>query len=539
VTSALPVEPLRHAGAELARAARRALGRAALPGRDGFWLVVRLSGALDELRTPASPFGARPEPSLFELLETLDAAGRDPQVDGVLLRIAGPLHGISRVLSLRRALAALRAAGKPVAVYAETLEAESLLLASAADAIWLPETGNVFLVGLRLEGMFLRGVLDRLDVKPEVVRVGRYKSAAERLTRDAMSPENREQLEALADDLYDALVAGVAEGRGLSPEAVRERIDGGPYGARAAAAAGLIDGCLYPDEVDRALEALTPQPPADRPGPRRVRRVESSVYTAYRVAAAGPWRPSLPRIAYVVARGAIGRGAGPRGIRSDRYRELFDQLARDPRTRGVVLRVDSGGGDALASDLLWRAISLVAREKPVVVSMGDVVASGGYYMAAAADEILAEPGTVTGSIGVVGGKLNVEGLYRRVGVSKQGVERGARAGMLSESRSFTPDERRALQREMAELYGTFVDRVAEGRSLTRAATLKVAEGRIWSGARAQTVGLVDALGGPLEALAAVRRRAGLRDDEVARVDHYPHLPRFPGLRDLLRFTPFG
>jgi protease-4 len=204
-----------------------------------------------------------------------------------------------------------------------------------------------------------------------------------------------------------------------------------------------------------------------------------------------------------------------------------------------VLRVDSGGGDALASDLLWRAISLVTREKPVVVSMGDIVASGGYYMAAAADEVLAEPGTVTGSIGVVGGKLNVEGFYRRVGLSKQGVERGARAGLLSESRGFTPDERHTVQREMAEVYGTFVERVADGRGLTRDEIEKVAQGRIWSAARAQKFGLVDTLGGPLEALRAVRCRAGLHDGEPARVDHYPPSPKFPGLRAILRFTPFG
>ncbi len=537
--SSAPIEILRQAGADVARAARRVLSRAVLPRRDGFWLVVQLSDSPEELRAAISPFGQRPAPSLVELLEILDAARRDPQVDGVLLRIGGPLHGISRVLSLRRAVQAFRAAGKPVAVYAETLEAESLLLASAAAAIWLPETGNVFLVGLRLESMFLRGVLERLDLKPEVVRIGRYKSAAERLTRDTMSPENREQLEALADDLYDELVTGIADGRGLSPSKVRELIDDGPYGARAAVACGLADACLYPDEIDRALEALTPVPPAERPGPRRVRRIDSSVYAAMRVDAAGPLFARVPRIAYVVASGAIGRGAGQRGIRSDRYRELFDALARDPRVRGVVLRVDSGGGDALASDLLWRAITLVTREKPVVVSMGDIVASGGYYMAAAADEVVAEPGTVTGSIGVVGGKLNVEGLYRRVGISKQGVERGARAGLLSESRGFTPDERHAVQREMAELYDTFVDRVSEGRGLTRDEIEAVAQGRIWSGARAQKLGLVDSLGGPLEALQKVRRRAGLRDGEPARIDHYPHSPKFPSLREMLRFTPFG
>jgi protease-4 len=282
-----------------------------------------------------------------------------------------------------------------------------------------------------------------------------------------------------------------------------------------------------------------PVPTRKGVGPRRVRRVDAPIYAALRGAAAG-WKPlfaGVPRIAYVVARGVISRGDGKRGIHCDRYRSLFDQLARDPRTRGVVLRIDSGGGDALASDLLWRAISLLAREKPVVVSMGDVVASGGYYMAAAADRILAETGTVTGSIGVVGGKVNIAGLYQRVGVSKQAVERGARAGLLSESRGFTESEREAVHGEMAAIYGAFVDRVAQGRGLAVEAVEAVAEGRIWSGARARRIGLVDALGGPLEAIATVRRLAGLREGERAPVDHYPRQPRLPVLRDLFRGTP--
>jgi protease-4 len=394
-------------------------------------------------------------------------------------------------------------------------------------------------VGLRLESLFLRGVLDRLDIKPEVVRIGRYKSAGERFTRDRTSPEDREQLEALADDLYGELVEGIAKGRGLAPEVVRDLIDRGPYHARAAVEAGLADGCLYPDEVERALEALMPEPPGDRPGPRRVRLVEATLYHAIRVGDTG-WRPlfnGLPRIAYVVARGAIGSGRGHRGIASDGYRELFEVIRRDERVRGVVLRIDSGGGDAVASDLLCRSVSLVTEEKPVVVSMGDVVASGGYYMASAADEVLAEAGTVTGSIGVVGGKVNLEGLYRRIGVAKEAIERGARAGLLSESRGFTPDERSAVRGEMAALYETFVGRVARGRGLSVDDTREMAEGRVWSGSRARQIGLVDAIGGPLEALLAARRRAGLRRDEPVVIDRHPRLPPIPGLRDLRRWIP--
>jgi protease-4 len=539
VRSSAPGDIARRIGGNLARGVRRVVDWTTLPRRDGFWLDVRLSGPLDELVSPAPPFGRGPTGSLLELLELLAAAASDPQVHGVLLRISRPAWGMSRLLSLRRAILGLRESGTPVVVYADSLETESLLVASAASRIWLPESGNVLLLGLRLESLFLRGVLDRVDVKPEIVSIGRYKSAGEVFTRESMSPEDREQREALADDLYHELVAGIAAGRGLAAARVRELVDGGPYHARDAVAAGLADRCLYPDEIDAALEELTPVPPADRPGPRRVRRVDSALYFAIRVGDPG-WRPLLrgvPRVAYVVARGTIARGGGHRGIASDGYGDLLDSLRRDPGVYGVVLRIDSGGGDAIASDLLWRAVSVVTREKPVVVSMGDVVASGGYYMASAADWVVAETGSVTGSIGVVGGKVNLAGLYERVGVAKHAVERGARAGLLSEDRGFTPDEKHALRGEMAALYETFVARVAQGRGLSAEAVGEVAEGRLWSGARASQIGLVDAIGGPLEALLAVRRRAGLRVDEPLLVERYPRRPRLPSLRNLLRVFP--
>jgi protease-4 len=242
-------------------------------------------------------------------------------------------------------------------------------------------------------------------------------------------------------------------------------------------------------------------------------------------------------VAYVVARGAVHRGDGQRGIAADRLRALLDRLRREDRIKGVVLRIDSPGGDALASDLLWRSVSLVSQDKPVVVSMGDVAASGGYYMAAAADALLAEAATVTGSIGVVGGKLNVEDLYERLGVVKEGIERGARAGMLSEARGFTPDERKAVRDGMESIYEAFLDRVARGREMSRDDVDRAAQGRIWSGARARGLGLVDALGGPHEALFEVRRRAGLAADERVLIDVHPRVSMLPSLRSFSRLLP--
>jgi protease-4 len=521
----------RRLGANAGRAARQGAALLALPRGAGFWLVVRLAPPLDEQRVSALPFQREAAWSLLDVLELFDTAAADPQVDGVLLRLAGAPRGWSKLASLRRALERLRAAGKPVVAWGERLAPEDLYVASAATRLWLPPSGSIFLVGLRAPSFFLRGLLDQIGVEADVVRVGGFKTAAEALVRERMSPEAREQGEALLDDLYRELVDAIARGRGLAPERVRELVDAGPWAAGAAVEAGLADGCLYPDELEPELERLTPVPPPERPGPRRVRLVDGALYAALRGHDAG-WRPFVgdaPHVAYVVAGGLIHGGRGFLGIASDSLRALLERLRQDAAVRAIVLRLTSPGGDATASDVLWRAVRVARREKPVVASLGDVAASGGYYVASAADAVLAEAASVTGSIGVVGGKLHVDRLLAKLGVATDAVERGARAGMTSESRGFTPDERGALRAEMQAVYDTFLDRVAEGRGLARDAVERAAAGRVWSGARAREVGLVDALGGPLEALREARRLAGLRDDERAVLELHPRRPRLSRL----------
>jgi protease-4 len=515
-------------GSNAVRIVRRGVGHFALP-RGPIWIRIRLAPPIEDLLPPAL-FRARDHSlSFLELLQVFEHAALDPRVEGVLIRLEGVRRGLARVLTLRRAIERLRAAGKPVVIYGETLSSEDMLLASAASRLWLPESGSVFLLGLRFESYFVKDLLGSLGVEPEVVRVGGFKSAAEILTRERMSPEHREQLEELIDDSFATLVDGIAKGRGIDADRVRTLIDGGPYLARAAVEAGLVDACLYPDQIEDALEELTSSK-------QEVEVVDAPAYSSFFASDPG-FRPLLgdfPRIAYVVAEGAIHRGGGLRGVACEVYRSLLERIREDAKVRGMVLRIDSPGGDGVASDLIWRAVRQVRTEKPVVVSMGDVAASGGYYVAAAADAILAEPATVTGSIGVVGGKVNLAGLYQRLGVGKDAVERGARAGLLSEMRSFTPDERSAVRDEMKAIYELFLERVAEGRSMTRDQVNRVAQGRIWSGGRAKSLGLVDGLGGPLEALEEVRRRAGIAPGESILVDVHPRLPRIPGLFALIR-----
>lgn len=528
--SATPLQRLGRSAREgAALALRRLVAPFALPRGRPFWLRARLAAPVPEAaRRSLVPGRATPLP-LLAVLEALAAAARDPRVEGVLVTLRGAPVSLARGAAVRRALASVRAAGKPVVVWAERLGSESLYLASAATRVFVPEAGSVALLGLRLESFFVRDLLDRIGVRADVVRVGEYKSAAEGLVRRGLSDAHREQLEALAEDLFAVLVEGIAEGRALSPERVRSLVDAGPHRPRAACEAGLVDACLFPDEVEAELARLAGRAPLPGAEPD-VALVELASYHALRARPGALRAPfaAAPRLAYVVAAGAIRTGTGTAGVASDPYRALLRRLERDDAVRGVVLRIDSPGGDALASDLLWRAVRRLADAKPVVASLGDVAASGGYYVAAGAHAIHAEDATLTGSIGVVGGKLDLEALYQRVGVAQEGVERGARAGLLSPARPLTPEERSAVRGELRAVYELFLERVAEGRGLSRDAVHAVARGRVWSGRRARDARLVDAAGGPLEALADARARAGLPPDEPLPVDVLPRAPALSG-----------
>ncbi|MEE2673443.1 MAG: signal peptide peptidase SppA [Myxococcota bacterium] len=499
---------------------------------NALWLRVPLGAEVGERNRAVLGASREAGPCFLDLLRSLERVAGDARIAGVLLHFqgSGP-HRFNQAAALRRRVDRLREAGVPVVAWAESLTAAQLWIASGADVVWLPESGVVQLVGLRTEQFFLKDLLDKLEVEPEVVHVGRYKSAGEIATRRSMSPEQREQTEAWLTDLYRELVEAIGTGRGLEPGEVRERIDRGPYAAAAAREAGLIDAFLYADELEEALRPLS----RGSNSSRDVAFLDLARYFASVVQDPG-WRPllrDLPKLAYVVATGNVLRGTSRRGIGSVPMGRLLARVREDDRISGVVLRVDSPGGDAVASDLLYRAVELTALEKPVVVSMGEVAASGGYYLAAAANAIWIEPGSLTGSIGVVGGKVNLEGLYRRLGVGRDAVEMGARAGLFSEARGFTPDERRAVGDEMKALYDVFLKRVAAGRELDPEAVERVARGRIWSGRTALDVGLVDGLGGPLEAIDDARRRAGIGDGERYQLEVHPRRSLLPDLRAML------
>jgi protease-4 len=523
----------------------------ALPG-GRIVLVHRLDGELPD-HDGQIPFplpGSEPEATLASLWAGLSHARLDDRVQGLRLHIREPELGLAKAGELRRQLRALAGSGKFVDCYLETAGEGSngtleIYLASGCQSVWLAPAGEVALLGLYADSLFLRGTLDKLKIEPSFLAAGKFKSAAEAFTERAHSPAAREALEGVLDGFFATVVEGIAEGRGLEAARVRALVDGGPLGAPAALEAKLVDRLGYPDEFEAALE--------ERSGD--LERVELAAYGRRQLRARSGGR----RIALVFAQGTIVRGGGgvepwggERFLGSDDLSETLEQLAGDDGVAAVVLRIDSPGGSALASDLILRRVELLGEKKPVVVSMSDLAASGGYYIAAKARRILAEPGTLTGSIGVVSGKL-ATGRFQaeHLGATHDPLSRGAHADLYTSLEPFDPEQRALLERRIAAVYELFLDHVAAGRGLGREAVEAVAEGRIWTGAQAQARGLVDELGGLDEAVTAARQAAGLGAGE-GRLDLYPRAPGFwewlrasraprlsPELAALLRWASAG
>ncbi|MFN7952577.1 MAG: signal peptide peptidase SppA [bacterium] len=513
---------LANARASLVNAFLR-LTRGARPYR---YLRLELAGALDEDPTRA---GFRRilrahHPSLLEIVELLDDAARDPRLDGILLGI-GPLAcGWGQIESLSEALAAVRKAGKQVVAFLESADALGYVLAaSSADRVVLHPTGAVHWAGLRAEVALFGPALEKLGVSVDLLPVGRFKSAVEPFTRSSLSDDARAALASLVDDLFAQTCAAIARGRRKSEAEIVALVDQGPFLAREALAAGLVDRLAFEDEViaelaggdsRKALRTLV--------GPRR--------YYFLRRRRLRPLREGAPvRVAWVPVVGAIhsGESGGLSTGTGASSRALVAALRRarhDDSVRAILLRIDSPGGSALASDVIWRAVARAKEKKPVVVSMGDYAASGGYYVAVAGTTIVAAASTLTGSIGVFGGKLSLGGLYRRIGVHKDGYGRGAHVALHSEARAFTRAERRKVRGQLEDTYRVFLERVAAGRGTAIEAVAPHAEGRVWTGRQALERGLVDATGGLGTALETLRRQLEVPSDHPLEMVslHRPH-----------------
>ncbi len=454
---------------------------------------------------------ARSRRQLRPTLKALYEAADDRHVVGLIAKVGS---GVSWAVmqELRLGIKAFAGPGRPTVAWAESFgegggSLSTYALASGFDEIWLQPGGEVGPMGVGVETTFLRGALDKLGIEPQLEQRYEYKNAADRIQQRELTPAHRESLERLTESMFTDALAMISEGRGIEADRLREIVDGGPYTAAEARETGLVDQLGYRDQVYAAVRS----------------RVDANAELLFADRWRPPWRPSLPRrrkghVALVQARGAIVSGrsrrtASGRQLGSDSVSAQLRAALEDDRAKAVLLQVDSPGGSAVASDTIWREVCRVQEAgKPVVVSMGEVAASGGYYIACPADVIVALPATITGSIGVIGGKFVVRELLDRLGLTTGTVEQGARPLMFSGRRGFDDEERARLAALIDTVYADFVAKVAAGRQRDVEQIEAVARGRVWSGRDALEAGLVDQLGGLREALAVARSRGGLPDD---------------------------
>lgn len=475
---------------------------------------------------PVARLRARGRRELRPTLRALHEAGEDPRVVGLVAKVGGGLPWAS-MQELRDGVAAFGRSGKPCVAWAESFgegstDTAAYVLATAFDQIWLQPSGSVGLLGVGVEVTFLAGVLERIGLEPQIEQRHEYKNAPDQLTRSSFTAAHREALERLAASLFTSAVEAIAAARRLDPDRVRELADTGPRTAEEAQTAGLVDRLGYRDQVYAELRARVDSDAelrfADRwSPPRRLRRP-----------ARGRDHVGLIEVRGAIATGRTRRGLGGRVVGSDSVGAQLRAATEADRVRAVVLRIDSPGGSAVASDTIWREVCRVREAgKPVVVSMGAVAASGGYFVACPATVILALPATLTGSIGVFGGKVVARDLLDRLGLATGTVKQGERALMFSARRGFDPGERDRLAAALDAIYDDFVAKVAQGRGRTVSEIETVARGRVWTGEDGMKAGLVDRLGGLRDAIAIARERADLpADAPVLPALHVPPLARF-------------
>jgi protease IV len=486
--------------------------RARLLGRPPEYVWIEVSGSLAEFERPIGFLRRRLSqgpPTLERLRLWLDRIAADGRPRGVVLRIKKLDAGWAAIEELRREILAFRSrGGRVVAYFVDPADIRAYYLACAADEVLATPLADLNIVGMRTRIDFLKDALDNLGLEVEVVAVSPYKSAGERFVNNDFSHESREQAWRLLDRRFEAVVDAISDGRDLSREEVRARIDLAPYGAREALSEGLLDGVLYEDELPARFGSEE-----QRAGLAEWGRAQGSLRTPYR-------KRSRRKVALVTLSGAIVRGrsrrlpfplpfVGGEQAGSESVVGALRVAEKNRSVAAVLFYVDSPGGDALASDLIWREVERISSRKPVVVLMGNAAASGGYYVSAAASHVVARCGTLTGSIGVLAVRPVALGLYEKLGINPVVLERGAHAGLLDPSRRPSPDELRVIEGQIGRIYTEFKDRVARGRKMELSELEGIAGGRVWTGTEALDLGLVDETGGFREALRKARELGGI------------------------------
>jgi len=458
---------------------------------------------------------------LRDVLEGIERAKGDDRVVGLVAYVGGTSLGLAQLQELRDAVAAFRVGGKRAIAFGEAFGDSgpgngAYYVATAFGEIYLQPSGDLGVTGLLAEAPFLRGTLDKLGVVPLFDARGEYKNAINTFTERGFTPPHREATQHLVDAEFTQVVRGVATARGLTEDGVRAIVDRAPLSAQEALDAKLVDGLAYRDEVLAKLED----------GGSKPKRLS---LLAYLDRAGAPHAAGETTVALIHGVGVVRGGrsgvdplSGDVGMGADTVTAAFRAAVDAERVRAVLFRIDSPGGSYVASDTIWREVSR-ARDagKPVVVSMGNVAASGGYFVALPADRIVAQPGTITGSIGVYSGKMLTAPLFEKLGLTFDDVQAGANATIWSWLHDYSPDERARLEASLDRVYADFTGKVAAARKLPKERVLEIARGRVWTGEDALGIGLVDSLGGYPEALAQVRNMLGLAPDASLHLEEFP------------------
>lgn len=490
---------------------------------DGTTLVLRPGGELfevapDDVMQLVSRSDAR---TVRGYVEALRKAKVDQRITAVLLAprpLSSPFWG--KVQELHEALVDFKTSGKPVYAFLEYGGDREYYLATAADKVFLVPTATLELTGVATYEVFLRGTLDWIGAYPDLLHIGEYKTAINIFTEKTFTPAHREMSASLNRDQFEQLVRAVAAGRHKTEAEVRTAIDEGPLLPEDALRHGLVDDLAYEDELDDLV--------GDVGAPGTLRLVESDEYSRVSWESLGVQRRS--KIAVLNAVGAITGGRSRFDpingavMGSDSLVGYIRRIRADPAIRAIILRIDSPGGSSTASDVIWRELMITkngANGKPIIVSMSDLAASGGYYIALAGDVVVAQPGTLTGSIGIYTGKYVTGGTFEKLGANLEATSNGRHAEIYSPDRRFTPEERTKVQESMQAFYDQFVEKVAEARQTTPEKVDQLAQGRVWTGHQAKQVGLVDQLGGMQVAVAAAKQRAGIAPDEEVEMVVYP------------------
>ena len=488
---------------------------------DNSVLVIRLRGGVPEHVGIEMSFGSWDSKTPATLLEVRNAfkkAAKDDRIRAIALHCGGLGAGWAKSQEIRWAIEEFKESGKPVVAFMQVAGALDYYVASAAHEVYLAPEAFLDVKGLRAEVSFYKDTLDKLGVTAEMQQIGKYKSAAEPWSRSSMSDESREVIESVLDEVYGQFLETVAPSRDMTSGALREVIDNGPFIPQKALEAGLVDKLGYEDEFYDALK--------EKLDLEELKKVSFSRYR--NVSLESLDLTGEAQIAVVYAVGSILRGEGESGgllgadiLGSDSFSRTLRKVKEDDNIEAVVLRIDSPGGDAIASDQMWREVNRLREEKPMVVSMSNLAASGGYYIAMAEAPVVAYPGTYTGSIGVFYGKINMRGLYDKIGIKKEVITRGRFAAIDSDYHGFTDEERAKVRESMETIYHGFVERVAQSRSQEWDEIHELAQGRVWMGSQAEQNGLVDEIGGFDKAIEMAKEAAGIDEADKVTLVTYP------------------